>query len=124
MSLTEVLKDQTKIRSSKSIIEEKLQSGEEDYRDLQEEWKKWKRQKEKAESRDASRDTMQYIIQIFDQEQQTFWNYDDYKKKEDAIKRVRSMVQNWDGDARIRIVQREIRTVLAPTHLSKIDEKI
>lgn len=124
MSLTEVLKDQTKIRSSKSIIEEKLQSGEEDYRDLQEEWKKWKRQKEKAESRDASRDTMQYIIQIFDQEQQTFWNYDDYKKKEDAIKRVRSMVQNWDGDARIRIVQREIHTILAPTHLSKIDEKI
>jgi hypothetical protein len=67
---------------------------------------------------------MHYIIQVSLPRDEKFWNYDDYKKKEDAITRVRSMVQNWDEDARIRIVQREIHTVLAPTYLSKIDEKI
>lgn len=67
---------------------------------------------------------MQYIIQVSRPEDERFWNYADYEKKEDAITRVHSMVQNWDGDALIRIVQREIHTVLAPTYLSKIDEKI
>ena len=64
---------------------------------------------------------MHYIIQVSCQEDEKFWNYADYKEKEKAFKRLRSMARNCHKSKHVRIIRREVHTVLSPTPLGKID---